>query len=92
MVFSHEALESRLAEVKSRGEAMLADIETLAGAGEAAESAIVQARQRLQQAGAEKGNESLQDQVREDELAAARKAVEYWSQVVALGATARTLL
>ena len=94
VVFTPEALESRLTEVQSRENAILARMRELTAAGETAEPALLQARQRLQEAGAESAKAFLQERVyaREDELATALKGVEYRGQVKALAETARTLL
>jgi small-conductance mechanosensitive channel len=94
VVFSREALESRLTEVQSREDEVLETLETLASEGDTAEAALLQARSRLQEEDPPADRAILQEQVqaREDELAIVRKAVEYRGQLKALAATARTLL
>lgn len=94
VIFTQEALQSRLAEVKSREASILANIEALISKGEAAEVALVEARQRLQQMSPEMNQAALQEQVhaREDELAIARKSVDYQGQVVTIAKLAQTLL
>jgi MscS family membrane protein len=94
-VFTPEALESRLAEVQSREQAILARMRELTGAGSnTAESALFQARRRLQEEATESAKEVLQERVhaREDELATAVKGAEYRGRVKNLAETARTLL
>lgn len=94
VVFTPDALESRLKEVQSREASILSKIDALTGTGESAESALYQARQRLQEADSETAKAVLQERVhaREDELATDRKGVEYRGQVTTLAETARTLL
>jgi hypothetical protein len=53
-------------------------MDALTGAGETAESALLQARQRRQEEDTESGKKILQERVhaREDELATARRGIE----------------
>ena len=94
VVFSKEALEIRLTELKSRGDEILANLETLASAGNTAEAALYEARRRLQEKDLAEDRAVLQERVqaREDELAIARKAVKYRGQLKTLSDTARTSL
>lgn len=94
VVFDPEALQSRLTEMTNREDAILARIDELTGEGESAESALIQARQHLQEGDPQIGMEVLEERLhaREDELAAARKGVEYRGQVKSLAETARARL
>ena len=94
VVFTPEALETRLTEVRSREDETLAKIETLASGGDAAEAALFEARSRLQESNPPADRAVLQERVqaREDELAITRKAVKYRGQLKTLSDTARTLL
>ncbi len=94
LVFTQEALESRLSEVQSREEALQAKFETLMKGGEAAELALFEARQRLNQAIPGMNRDVLleQENAWEEELKIVRKAVEYKSQVAVIADAVRGLL
>ena len=94
VVFTTDALDERLAEVTDRQQALLGQAETLTAAGDAAESALFQARARLQNAEPNTDTALLQEQMhaRDDQLSAARKGAEYLRQAADLADTARTLL
>lgn len=94
LVFTQEALESRLSEVQSREEAIQAKFESLIKGGEAAESALLEARERLNQATPEMNRDVLleQENAREEELKIVRKAVEYQGQVAVIAEEVRGLL
>ncbi len=94
VVFTREALDERLAEVASRQQALLEQAETLTTAGDAAASALFQARLRLQRVEPGENRIALTEGVdaREDQLSAARKSAEYLRQAADLADTARLLL
>jgi len=94
VVFTHEALTSRLAEVQTREDALLAKIKTLTGSVESAETALFQARQHLQNGEKSTSRNILEARVRarEAELLTARKGLEYRGRVKAFAKTARIAL
>lgn len=95
VVFTREALEEQLTEVEAREQAFEAQLEKLLRAGDVAETTLYRARRRLQNAAAlEQDTDVLQELVLayEEELAAARRGVEYTSEALRLAATERSLL
>jgi small-conductance mechanosensitive channel len=94
VVFTHEALTSRLAEVQTREDALLAKINTLTGSVETAETALFQARQHLQNGEKSTSRNILEARVRarEAELLTARKGLEYRGRVKSFAKTARIAL
>lgn len=94
VVFTRDALEERLAEVRSREDAVRTQLEELTRAGDLAEEALYEARRRLFDAGEAEDSEVLREiaQAREEELAAMRSGADYARAALALADTVRTLL
>ncbi|WP_200334056.1 mechanosensitive ion channel domain-containing protein [Thiocystis violacea] len=93
LVFTQAALDEQLKALDGREKNARERITVLEEASNAAEGALFEARRRLRRTTAEQDNPLLQERVaaREAELAAARKGVEYLSQIVTDIASARTL-
>jgi len=85
VVLPCDALEQRVAELKSTGEELQAQIEELSRTGDQAEAALYRARRRLADAGADADRAALQAWVdaRQTELGVARAGVDSLSAAAA---------
>lgn len=94
VVFTREELDERLAEVQAREQALRARIQALIEAGDAAELAWFETRQRWESATDEAMRLRLEAETRarEAELTAARQGVEYLHQTVGLAGSVSQLL